>query len=150
MSCKQRNEIPYNTTMQIAILGRQPKLGLAELESVCGASAVRPLGVVAAAVGTPFQPSTIGSVLKVAEKIAELPAIKWPKISELCQKKLPEILAGMPDGKLKLGLRLVFVKVGTAAWLGRTTWVQDVDDYAKRDFGRPHRDAFVGMLPPKL
>jgi hypothetical protein len=28
--------------------------------------------------------------------------------------------------------------------------VQDIDAYAERDFERPMRDAFVGMLPPKL
>ncbi len=32
----------------------------------------------------------------------------------------------------------------------RSTWVQDVDDYAARDYDRPKRDGFVGMLPPKL
>ena len=32
----------------------------------------------------------------------------------------------------------------------RVVGVQDIDAYAKRDQARPARDAFVGMLPPKL
>lgn len=34
--------------------------------------------------------------------------------------------------------------------IGRTTSVQDINAYSKRDFERPKRDAVVGMLPPKL
>ncbi|HEX9679355.1 MAG TPA: hypothetical protein VGA08_01930 [Candidatus Saccharimonadales bacterium] len=34
--------------------------------------------------------------------------------------------------------------------LAKTLAVQNVDDYSKRDFERPARDARVGMLPPKL
>jgi tRNA G10 N-methylase Trm11 len=30
------------------------------------------------------------------------------------------------------------------------TWAQDINDYAARDYDRPFRDGFVGMLPPKL
>ncbi|MEI7818602.1 MAG: hypothetical protein WCI47_00630 [bacterium] len=35
-------------------------------------------------------------------------------------------------------------------WVGRTTWVQDIDAYTARDRERPARDSRVGMLPPKL
>lgn len=34
--------------------------------------------------------------------------------------------------------------------LGATAAVQDYEDYAARDFGRPGRDHFSGMLPPKV
>lgn len=34
--------------------------------------------------------------------------------------------------------------------IGRTLWVQNFADWSGRDFGRPARDAKVGMLPPKL
>lgn len=38
-----------------------------------------------------------------------------------------------------------------AGWsVGRTTWVQNIDDYTLRDRKRPVRDAHIGMLPPKL
>ncbi len=35
-------------------------------------------------------------------------------------------------------------------WLGKTVTIQNIDNYSKRDFDKPKRDARVGMLPPKL
>lgn len=49
-----------------------------------------------------------------------------------------------------LGMELLFIKNGNKTVLAQTTSVQDIDDYAARDFHRPARDAFIGMLPPKL
>ena len=34
--------------------------------------------------------------------------------------------------------------------IARTKKVQDITDYTDRDRNRPKRDAYVGMLPPKL
>ncbi len=34
--------------------------------------------------------------------------------------------------------------------IGATVAVQDFQDYAKRDYGRPNRNHFSGMLPPKV
>jgi len=34
--------------------------------------------------------------------------------------------------------------------IAKTAGIQDVDDWSKRDFGKPYRDAKRGMLPPKL
>lgn len=39
---------------------------------------------------------------------------------------------------------------GGENYLARTLSVQDVDDYARRDYEKPFRDAKNGMLPPKL
>ena len=50
----------------------------------------------------------------------------------------------------KVGLELVFIADGTRTHIGHVTHVQDIDSYSARDRGRPKRDAFVGMLPPKL
>jgi tRNA (guanine10-N2)-dimethyltransferase len=49
-----------------------------------------------------------------------------------------------------VGYELLFIRDGRQTHLARTLYVQNIDDYAQRDFGRPMRDAFVGMLPPKL
>jgi tRNA G10 N-methylase Trm11 len=49
-----------------------------------------------------------------------------------------------------LGCELILIREGRQTHLAQTLYVQDIDDYARRDFGRPKRDAFVGMLPPKL
>jgi tRNA (guanine10-N2)-dimethyltransferase len=48
------------------------------------------------------------------------------------------------------GWELVFVRSGEKTLVAQTVSVQDIDSYSERDFGRPKRDARVGMLPPKL
>jgi len=48
------------------------------------------------------------------------------------------------------GMELILVQSGTSIAVGRTVAVQDITAYARRDQDRPKRDAFVGMLPPKL
>lgn len=35
-------------------------------------------------------------------------------------------------------------------FVGKTIAIQDIDAYSSRDYGKPHRDAKNGMLPPKL
>lgn len=192
--------------MIIAILGRQPLLGLAELESLYGADRVQPLGGHAAIVDAEVTPARLGGAVRLASPIAELPTTDWRKLAAHTAEHLQDYLAGVPEGKIKLGLsayglhvttqhlfraglelkktvrahkrsvrivpsdgtalsaaavshngmtgdlglELNFIRHGSKTWLARTVWVQDVDDYARRDFGRPRRDAFVGMLPPKL
>ena len=48
------------------------------------------------------------------------------------------------------GIELLVIRSGNQTIIGRTTAVQDITAYAERDQNRPKRDAFVGMLPPKL
>jgi len=36
------------------------------------------------------------------------------------------------------------------ALIGKTVAIQNIDNYSKRDYNKPARDAKVGMLPPKL
>lgn len=48
------------------------------------------------------------------------------------------------------GIELIAVQQGTQTIIARAVNVQDINAYAARDQGRPKRDAFVGMLPPKL
>jgi hypothetical protein len=193
--------------MIIAILGRQPKLGLAELEQVYGATKVQPVGDHAALIEAPnVDGMRLGGTMKLAKPLTPLPFTDWRKLTAYCIEQLPHHLGYLPEGKLKLGLsvyglnvttqdifraglelkkvcrankrsvrivppsakvlnsaqvlhnqmteplgmELLFIKDGAQTWLAQTTWVQDVDDYARRDYGRPRRDAKVGMLPPKL
>ncbi|HEX7963463.1 MAG TPA: DNA methyltransferase [Candidatus Saccharimonadales bacterium] len=48
------------------------------------------------------------------------------------------------------GMELLAIRSGGETVIARTIAVQDIPAYAARDQGRPKRDAFVGMLPPKL
>lgn len=50
----------------------------------------------------------------------------------------------------ELGIEIIIVNDGDKVYIGRVTAVQDIDSYRIRDRERPKRDAFVGMLPPKL
>jgi tRNA (guanine10-N2)-dimethyltransferase len=48
------------------------------------------------------------------------------------------------------GIELIAVQHDTEIVIARAVAVQDINAYAARDQNRPKRDAFVGMLPPKL
>ncbi|HSE29851.1 MAG TPA: methyltransferase domain-containing protein [Candidatus Saccharimonadales bacterium] len=189
----------------IALLGRQPKIGIAELESIY--SDVTPVGKQAAFVNNEINIARLGGTLKVAEQIDEFQSTDWRRISDLLIKNFLNYVATMPEnGKIKLGIsiydinansqqvfrtglelkkiarknghslrfipgagsalnsaqvlhnqltsnlgiELCLIKDDYKTVVAKTVSVQDVDDYARRDFGRPKRDAFVGMLPPKL
>lgn len=193
--------------MIIAILGRQPRIGLAELESVYGAATIQRIGDTAALIAaSDISLGRLGGTLKLAKPLIELPTTDWKKLSNYVTTELPKHIDHLPEGKLKfgisvygittnsqqvfktglelkkvcraqkrsmrfiagtapalnsaqvlhnqltsdLGMDLCFIKNGSKTWVAQTISVQDVDDYARRDYGRPHRDAFVGMLPPKL
>lgn len=51
---------------------------------------------------------------------------------------------------LKNGFELLVAVKSQEMVVAVTTAVQDIESYSKRDYGRPVRDAKVGMLPPKL
>jgi len=48
------------------------------------------------------------------------------------------------------GYEIVFLPDNNKVYLGQTITVQPFADFSERDYGRPGRDAKVGMLPPKL
>lgn len=48
------------------------------------------------------------------------------------------------------GMDIVVIGHGQDMYVGVTTWVQNVDMYARRDMMKPRRDMKTGMLPPKL
>jgi hypothetical protein len=48
------------------------------------------------------------------------------------------------------GAELILLGAKGETYIAITESVQDIDAYSRRDFGRPCRDARVGMLPPKL
>lgn len=192
------------------ILGRQPAIGAAELESLLGAEHVRPVG--AQSMASDIAPdqidfARIGSSIRMAKVLHKLDAVQWPVVARYLADALPQYLDYLPtEGKLKLGLsvfglpvtaqqlfrtglelkkickhagrsvrlvpntdpalssaavlhnqltgelglELLVIKDGAQAWLAQTVAVQDITAYARRDQGRPKRDARVGMLPPKL
>lgn len=194
--------------MQIAILGRQPKISLAELECLFGAKAVTPIGEYAALVDSEqaLPQARLGGTMKSAQLLTRLAKTDLEGAFAYLRSSIPEHLAYLPDGKLQfgvsvygfraqknwllrqmlelkkiirkegrsvriienkkealetaqvlynkltgpLGWELLLIKDGADVLLAQTSAVQDIDAYTARDFERPKRDAYVGMLPPKL
>jgi len=198
----------YNKHMYIAILGRQPALGIAELERVFGGKSVTPLSKQAVLVnGDDFEVQNFGGVPKAGKVIMELPRSDWHQISQKIVHYYLNEWSGF-SGKITLGisaydcvvnarevqktgiilkqklkkfdvsLRLIpntepalntavshHNKLGLSpnkvellvargdngkVIIAQSTGSQNITAYARRDQGRPKRDAFVGMLPPKL
>lgn len=91
----------------VFILGRQPAIGRAELESLYGAKHVHPISE--SIVGSDLPVSGIafhrlGGSIRLAKPLAELTTNKWPEIAAYLTKTMPDHLANLPEGKLKLGL----------------------------------------------
>lgn len=193
--------------MYIAILGRQPLLGIAELERVYGSEAVDIFSHQAATVASDtFLLEHLGGSLKAGQVVAEL-AGDWRKVSQkiIAQystawgnyngkitlgisvygfdtsprdvqkigivlknnlKKSGTSLRVIPNSEIalssatshhnKLGLsdnkvELLIVRgKGSKVIVAESIGAQNITAYTKRDQERPKRDAFVGMLPPKL
>jgi len=192
----------------IAILGRQPALGIAELESLYGVDLVEPYGSSACFIN--MESSVIaferlGGTMRLGKVLSELPNTNWNDIENFLLEVGPKH-ADTIDGKLSFGIsvfglpiparkiaktalllkkaikqagnsvrmvphndvslgsaqvlynkltakngwELLVVSDGKTAYLAQTTRIQDIDAYSARDQARPHRDAKVGMLPPKL
>jgi len=95
----------------IAILGRQPGLGLAELESLLGPGPITvldngPGGGIALldldAVAVPF--GRLGGTIKLAKVLTELPTTDPKKLETYLHNTIPEHLQYVPEGKFTLGL----------------------------------------------
>ena len=192
--------------MYIAILGRQPALGIAELERLY--ENVSWFSNETATIKAPaVDLSRLGGSQKVGRVVAELPRGDWvgasrklvsaytdawhthegkitlgisaygfkvssrdvQKTGIILKQKLKESgtslrlipndtpalstatshhnKLGLSDNKVEL---LVVRSKDGAIIIAESIGAQNITAYAKRDQGRPKRDAFVGMLPPKL
>lgn len=193
--------------MYIAILGRQPLIGIAELERVYDSDAVELFSHQTATVTSDnFSLERLGGTLKAGQVVAEL-AGDWRKVSQKIMaqyssawgnyngkitlgisvygfdvqprdvqkvgivlksnlKKSGTSLRVIPNTDIalssatshhnKLGLSdnkvelLIIRGKGGKVIVAESIGAQNITAYTKRDQERPKRDAFVGMLPPKL
>ena len=197
--------------MFVAILGRLPKLSIAELEAMFGKSHVRAVSRSTAVVDTNgLSIDSLGGSLKCGKVIHTLPADGPPTLEQpshgITRTYVHQLLA--VGGKITLGisayglstsphqlqkiglllktsmkkhnvsLRLIpntttelstatshnnklglspkkrelfIIKTDDGAIIiAESNGAQNITAYARRDRNRPRRDAFVGMLPPKL
>src|ERR1041384_5793535 len=91
----------------VFILGRQPAIGRAELESLFGAEHLQPLGDMAMgcdidSTAIPF--ARLGSSIRLARYLDSVADTKWSSVIRCVGDQLAAILPGLPDGKVKLGL----------------------------------------------
>ena len=193
--------------MYIAILGRQPQLGMAELERIYGSEVLSWFGTEYATIQTDnFDFEQLGGSQKAGRAITEFDARSWRDVSQaivdyyfkewktvehkitlgisvygwniasrdiqktgiILKKKLREhnvslrlipneqsSLSTATSHHNKLGLspnkvELLVVHDKGHVMIAESIGAQNITALAARDQARPHTDAFVGMLPPKL
>ena len=193
--------------MKIAILGRQPSIGIAELESVFSGEKIHALGDYACLIETEkLNVSHFGSILKTGQVVFEVNSTDWRDVSKKITKIFEHDFADF-SGKITLGIstyglktranevsktgtiikqklknhgvsvriipskntelstaishnnklglsekkiEILVVRGGKKTIIALSEGAQNITSYARRDQNRPKRDAFVGMLPPKL
>lgn len=94
-------------TQSISILGRQPALGLAELESLFGADTISKIGAEAALID--LQPSDVpmsrlGGTQKLCKLLTYIPSTELPGLIKYVSDTLPQHFKYIPSGKLHIGL----------------------------------------------
>lgn len=94
----------------LLVLGRQPVLGLAELESLYGASHLTPVGP--QAVILDIDPclvdySRLGGSIKFCKVLTTLQASSYHDVEKFLIKASPEQALKLPEGKMILGLSLI-------------------------------------------
>ncbi len=106
----------------ITILGRQPALGLAELESLYGAAAVSLLAPQVTGltlVTDQIDFLRLGGSTRLAEVVATVPSKLWKDVEKQLAKSVVELAATLPEGKVQLGFSCFGIPI-TAAKLNAT------------------------------
>jgi tRNA G10 N-methylase Trm11 len=106
----------------LGILGRQPALGIAELESLFGAAVVQPLqgnGVLLDVPATDIDFARLGGVVKLGGILTTLETVDWFEIEEFLIDACVKNSMDLPEGKLTIGVSVYGIKV-TPNMLERT------------------------------
>lgn len=132
----------------IVILGRQPALGLAELESLLSADQFTPFGQNAALLKVSSESirfNRLGGSIKLATLLDELPTTDWDKITKYIAKALPGHIKDIPDGKIKFGLSAYGIKVDAATVNRSSLWLKKTIKAAGRSVRIvPNNDPALG------
>lgn len=93
----------------LLILGRQPALGLAEVESLYGSGKIQPVGDKAVIVDVDpclLAFGRLGGSVKFCKLLTTLDTTNWGKIEKFLLQVSPGHAQTMPEGKMRLGLSL--------------------------------------------
>jgi tRNA G10 N-methylase Trm11 len=110
-------QMEQTSNQSLAILGRQPALGLAELESLYGSDAVQPAGPIAAVVSLDPQAidfPRLGGTIKLGRILARLDTTDWNKIEKQLRPIVTAELDSIPEGKLKVGISIHGLDISVA------------------------------------
>ena len=91
----------------VVILGRQPTLGIAELESLYGSTALQPLGDFGVTIHLPTDEidfNRLGGAVKLCKLLTVLDTTNWGQVERYLAKVAPEHAAYLPEGKMQLGI----------------------------------------------
>jgi tRNA G10 N-methylase Trm11 len=94
----------------VLLLGRQPELGIAEVESLYGSSAIRVLHEHAVTVDVDpclLAYDRLGGSLKFCKLLTTLPTVEWRNIEDFLKQTAPPHSLNMPEGKMRLGLSIL-------------------------------------------
>jgi tRNA (guanine10-N2)-dimethyltransferase len=94
----------------LLVLGRQPALGLAELESLYGGDKLRPVGNQAVMVDVDpclLAFDRLGGSVKFCKVLTELETTNWGQIEKFLVQVSPGHSERMPEGKMQLGLSVI-------------------------------------------
>jgi len=91
----------------LAVLGRQPELGLAELESLYGSERVEAVDAHTAYIhldACMVDFNRLGGTVKLCKILTVLDTINWQVVERFLIKTAPQHASRMPEGKMHLGL----------------------------------------------
>ncbi len=100
----------------LVIHGRQPGLGVAELESIYGSDKIRPAGVRASLVNIEpeqFNFARFGGMVKFCKVLLELDTVDWSEITEFLCKAIPKHAETLEEGRLTIGLSVYGLRANT-------------------------------------
>ncbi len=98
----------------VFVLGRQPALGLAELESLYGSDALQPVAENVVACRLPITDVSfkrLGGSVKFCKILTILDTANWKEIEKYLLKTTPAHSAHVPEGKLSLGISAFEIRV---------------------------------------
>lgn len=102
----------------LVTLGRQPALSIAELESLYGAEAVKPVGQFATLLNVPHGDvdfSRLGGSIRLCKVLTELDTTDWRKITDYLVEHVPKHVCCLVPGKVKFGISVYGLKTSTKA-----------------------------------
>ena len=96
-------------------LGRQPLIGIAEVEALYGADKIRPIGDTALLIDVDpclLAFDRLGGAIKFCKVLTTLDTTNWKQIERFLLQAAPDHAKQMPEGKMQLGLSVQGFDIG--------------------------------------